>query len=167
MYTNCGGRRDGISLRCKEHKRSLCKGRAKLVGEKVVTITPHTCEEDALALPVLKLKNKLKNAVERRSDKPREVYDRVTRDELPEVVALVPFDKIQSTLRKLAKTYPENPEPQSKTCAVCLDDYKDPSTLTPCGHIFCFDCATALSNFKVKECPKCRMNIKTITKIFF
>ncbi|KAG5478031.1 hypothetical protein LSCM4_05429 [Leishmania orientalis] len=37
------------------------------------------------------------------------------------------------------------------TCAVCLDSWKDPIELAPCGHIFCKACAEGL-----KECPVCR-----------
>ncbi|XQJ27365.1 Zinc finger, C3HC4 type (RING finger)/Ring finger domain/zinc-RING finger domain/EF-hand domain pair/EF hand/EF-hand domain/Secreted protein acidic and rich in cysteine Ca binding region containing protein, putative [Leishmania guyanensis] len=40
------------------------------------------------------------------------------------------------------------------TCAVCLDSWKDPIELTPCGHIFCKACAQDL-----KECPVCRKKI--------
>ncbi|GET88982.1 zinc finger, C3HC4 type (RING finger)/EF-hand domain pair, putative [Leishmania tarentolae] len=42
------------------------------------------------------------------------------------------------------------------TCAVCLDSWKDPIELSPCGHIFCKACATSL-----KECPVCRKPIES------
>ncbi|TPP44940.1 EF-hand domain pair family protein [Leishmania donovani] len=42
------------------------------------------------------------------------------------------------------------------TCAVCLDSWKDPVELMPCGHIFCKACATGL-----KECPVCRDPIRS------
>ncbi|KAK7195603.1 Zinc finger C3HC4 type (RING finger) protein [Novymonas esmeraldas] len=40
------------------------------------------------------------------------------------------------------------------TCAVCLDSWKDPIELAPCGHIFCKECASGL-----KDCPVCRDHI--------
>ncbi|CBZ27467.1 conserved hypothetical protein [Leishmania mexicana MHOM/GT/2001/U1103] len=42
------------------------------------------------------------------------------------------------------------------TCAVCLDSWKDPVELMPCGHIFCKACATDL-----KECPVCRDSVRS------
>jgi Ca2+-binding EF-hand superfamily protein len=42
------------------------------------------------------------------------------------------------------------------TCAVCLDSWKDPIELSPCGHIFCRECASGL-----KECPVCREKIES------
>lgn len=42
------------------------------------------------------------------------------------------------------------------TCAVCLDSWKDPIELSPCGHIFCKECASNL-----KECPVCRKKIES------
>ncbi|KPA79209.1 hypothetical protein ABB37_05696 [Leptomonas pyrrhocoris] len=42
------------------------------------------------------------------------------------------------------------------TCAVCLDSWKEPIELSPCGHIFCRECAVGL-----KECPVCRKKIES------
>ncbi|KAG5477793.1 hypothetical protein LSCM1_05092 [Leishmania martiniquensis] len=42
------------------------------------------------------------------------------------------------------------------TCAVCLDSWKDPIELAPCGHIFCRACAEGL-----RECPVCREPISS------
>lgn len=37
-------------------------------------------------------------------------------------------------------------------CALCLDSWKNPVELVPCGHIFCSECLPE----KTKKCPLCR-----------
>jgi len=43
-------------------------------------------------------------------------------------------------------------------CVICYDIIKNPS-LTPCGHIFCYDCIKACLNVNSK-CPFCKANMK-------
>lgn len=40
-------------------------------------------------------------------------------------------------------------------CALCLDSWKEPVEMVPCGHIFCKECASIL-----KSCPVCRGSIE-------
>ena len=85
-------------------RRQSCIGRGKVVKTKVHIVTEHTCEVDVLELPVLQLKNTLKKAVTSRTYKPKAVYKRVMADvRNEELKARVPFKKIESTLRKLAR----------------------------------------------------------------
>jgi len=53
--------------------------------------------------------------------------------------------------------------PSSGDCAICLNSYKDPTRIVPCGHCFCCNCLVGL--FKSKPlrtrtyCPLCRVKI--------
>ena len=52
-------------------------------------------------------------------------------------------------------------EPQNHDliCAICLDIFYRPTTLYPCGHIFCDPCLRRLSNAQIVRCPICRTRI--------
>lgn len=45
-------------------------------------------------------------------------------------------------------------------CEICIEKYNDkenkPYSLIPCGHSFCIKC---INRLKVKQCPKCRIEI--------
>jgi hypothetical protein len=51
----------------------------------------------------------------------------------------------------------------AEECEICFDSYSDtvnmkkPFCLFPCGHTFCFDCISSLTN---KLCPKCMTPFK-------
>lgn len=47
--------------------------------------------------------------------------------------------------------------PEDRTCVICLEDIRR-LTLTPCGHMFCFDCIQPCVITK-KSCPTCRKEI--------
>jgi hypothetical protein len=41
-----------------------------------------------------------------------------------------------------------------RTCCICYDDWKNPSVLTTCGHVYCNECITSWLKTK-KTCPTC------------
>lgn len=62
---------------------------------------------------------------------------------------------------------PGSPEPMFK-CLVCLEGIKaDNMGITPCGHMFCYNCIVEAVR-ATKKCPKCRKGatLKSVKKIF-
>lgn len=46
------------------------------------------------------------------------------------------------------------------SCAVCLDEIHD-HTVTPCGHVFCKECACGFFNVR-SQCPLCRASVQRL-----
>lgn len=64
------------------------------------------------------------------------------------------YDK---SLRETIKSWSEGHE----TCAICMDAMDRP-TLTPCHHMFCFECIqSAYQHDAQKKCPLCRVPART------
>ncbi len=51
-----------------------------------------------------------------------------------------------------------------ETCPVCLDAV-DRATLTPCGHLFCYECIFHVLAVGGQGCPLCRGNISTESQL--
>ena len=74
------------------------------------------------------------------------------------------FDKILFILKEIItflneienqfniKMIDSQDQKESKRCPICFDNYSD-CHVTPCGHMFCFDC---IKKFKDLRCPFCR-----------
>lgn len=50
-----------------------------------------------------------------------------------------------------------------ETCAVCLETISDPA-VTPCGHVFCAECATELDKRNI-NCALCRAKVKGYMRV--
>lgn len=47
--------------------------------------------------------------------------------------------------------------PSEYKCPICLAEMKDPTALSDCIHLFCFDCIQEWLNMK-PECPLCKQS---------
>jgi hypothetical protein len=52
----------------------------------------------------------------------------------------------------------------ASACSVCMDKGKN-AALVPCGHLFCFSCASAVKAAG-QPCPMCRKPISSVLKVF-
>ncbi|KAF2075648.1 hypothetical protein CYY_003071 [Polysphondylium violaceum] len=51
---------------------------------------------------------------------------------------------------------------QSLTCSICNNLYKDPNTLVPCGHSFCFECISKdQASRNIKNCFQCKQEYQS------
>jgi Zinc finger, C3HC4 type (RING finger) len=50
-------------------------------------------------------------------------------------------------------------------CPICMEKTKNTS-LKPCGHLLCGDCASTIMKVGSKRCPVCRESIKAIEGVY-
>ncbi|XP_030639374.1 peroxisome biogenesis factor 10 isoform X2 [Chanos chanos] len=60
--------------------------------------------------------------------------------------------------RSLLQLVAESPSSPASRCILCLEERRH-STITPCGHLFCWECITDWCNTKA-DCPLCREKVQ-------
>jgi uncharacterized protein YeeX (DUF496 family) len=55
--------------------------------------------------------------------------------------------------------------PHDSECCICMDNLSD-TIFRPCDHTVCLECAVYLSFEKIKQCPLCRAEFKSIVPHF-
>tara|TARA_Y100001954_G_C15818321_1_gene608646 strand:+ start:378 stop:3653 length:3276 start_codon:yes stop_codon:yes gene_type:complete len=67
--------------------------------------------------------------------------------------------KVQNNINYFKEVIPRLNNKEQHECVICLNKIKNSElALTPCGHIYCYDCIYKSCNIK-KECPICRINL--------
>jgi len=56
-----------------------------------------------------------------------------------------------------------------RSCSICMEDFIRPTTITKCGHVYCYSCIVLTFNTGCKKCPLCNkiFAISDLTILFF
>ena len=93
--------------------------------------------------------------------------NRITHTHSTDILQTVPLHELHRHIRGTSSYVQSVVSSISETCscAVCLDDIQE-TTVTPCGHKYCRECALGFFNFR-SQCPLCRASVNRLFLLTF